>query len=118
MTVALSPGTHPGLRPPQAPFANLRSCWYWREGGGRHVTGVATLDGPGVHEAVPDRLGLVIFVPSCGPRVDRSGDRGKHHLCSAPIGMANLGALASSGGPPPCPTVLAITSRRVRLARV
>jgi hypothetical protein len=60
---------------------------------------------PRVREAVPDRLGLAIFVPSCGSRVDRSGDRGKHHLCSAPIGMAILGALPSSGGPPPCPTV-------------
>jgi hypothetical protein len=54
-----------------------RSRMYVRAGtGGKGSFGTSPVSphsmDPGVREAVPDRLGLVIFVPSCGPRVDRS----------------------------------------------
>jgi hypothetical protein len=53
-----------------------RSRMYVRAGtGGKGSFGTSPVSphsmDPGVREAVPDRLGLVIFVPSCGPRVDR-----------------------------------------------
>ena len=87
MTVALSPLR----RTRQTPWS--ASCWY-RLGGSFGTSPVSppSMD-PGVREAVRDRLGLAIFVPSCAAGVDRSGDRGKHHFCCAPIGMADLGGL-------------------------
>jgi hypothetical protein len=48
----------------------------------------------------------------------RAGGSSSHHLCSAPIGMAILCASASSGGPPPSPTVsLAIATSPARKGR-